>query len=339
MVRHQPAANLGTVAARDASTALRVARELDEDGDAEAAAERFAMMDAVISGNADARGVVARIDQILRFGRTERYRVMIVEDDCSQAMIAEGILRNAEISTKVLLEPDNLIAHIESFKPDLILMDLNMPKASGIELTEMIRQSDQFQNIPIVFLSGESDEERQIDALEAGGDDFLSKPIRPRRLITAVQNRIKRHRALRGESAESMKDTGLIRRSDMLTLMEQRIERSDQALFFIEINGINLLKERLGLSVFENLLREFSAFLASISQPAPVARFGDGAYALLYRGDTHEAIMAAQAAKLCTRIMVQKFEVRGQSIEFRVHIGICAFEHGKGSTDILINAA
>jgi EAL domain-containing protein (putative c-di-GMP-specific phosphodiesterase class I)/PleD family two-component response regulator len=318
---------------------LTAVQLLPPDGDAEAAAERFAMMDAVISGNADARGVVARIDQILRFGKTERYRVMIVEDDRSQAMFAEGILRNAEISTKVLLEADNLIAHIESFKPDLILMDLNMPKASGIELTEMIRQSEQFQNIPIVFLSGESDEERQMDALEAGGDDFLSKPIRPRRLITAVQNRIKRHRALRGESAGGMKDTGLIRRSDMLTLMEQRIERSDQALFFIEINGINLLKDRLGLSAFENLLREFSAFLAGISQPAPVARFGDGAYALLYQGDTHEATMAAQAAKVRTRIMVQKFEIQGQSIEFRVHIGICAFEHGKGSTDILINAA
>jgi EAL domain-containing protein (putative c-di-GMP-specific phosphodiesterase class I)/PleD family two-component response regulator len=307
--------------------------------DTDADAERFAMMDAVISGDADARGVVARIDQILRFGKTERYRVMIVEDDRSQAMFAEGILRNAEISTKVLLEADNLIGHIEAFKPDLILMDLNMPKASGIELTEMIRQSEQFQNIPIVFLSGESDEDRQLDAMEAGGDDFLSKPIRPRRLIAAVQNRIKRHRAQRGESAGSMKDTGLIRRSDMLTLIEQRIERADQALFFIEINGINLLKDRLGLSAFENLLREFSAFLAGISQPAPVARFGDGVYALLYQGNTHEAAMAAQAAKLRTRVMVQKFEIQGQSIEFHVHIGICAFEHGKGSIDILVNAA
>ncbi|MFZ9362440.1 MAG: EAL domain-containing protein [Arenimonas sp.] len=306
--------------------------------DADTTDDRFAMMDAVISGNADARGVVARIDQILRFGKTERYRVLIVEDDRSQAMFAEGILRNAEISTKVLLEADNLIGHIESFKPDLILMDLNMPKASGIELTEMIRQSVQFQNIPIVFLSGESDEERQMDALEAGGDDFLSKPIRPRRLIAAVQNRIKRHRALRKDAGGATRETGLILRSDMLTLLEQRIDRDDYALFFIELNGINLLKERLGLSAMENLLREFSSFLAGISQPAPVARFGDGAFALMYQGDTDETTMATQAGKLRTRIMTQKFEIQGQSIEFRAHIGICDFEYGKGSTDILINA-
>ena len=317
---------------------LTAVQLLPADAEADASDERFAMMDAVISGNAEARGVVARIDQILRFGKTERYRVMIVEDDRSQAMFAEGILRNAEISTKVLLEADNLIGHIEAFKPDLILMDLNMPKASGIELTEMIRQSVQFQNIPIVFLSGESDEERQMDALEAGGDDFLSKPIRPRRLIAAVQNRIKRHRALRKDAGGAARETGLILRSDMLTLLEQRIDRDGHALFFIELNGINLLKERLGLSALENLLREFSAFLAGIAQPAPVARFGDGAFALLYKGDTNESTMATQAEKLRTRIMAQKFEIQGQSIEFRVHIGICDFEHGKGSPDILINA-
>lgn len=317
---------------------LTAVQLLPADAEADASDERFAMMDAVISGNAEARGVVARIDQILRFGKTERYRVMIVEDDRSQAMFAEGILRNAEISTMVLLEADNLIGHIEAFKPDLILMDLNMPKASGIELTEMIRQSLQFQNIPIVFLSGESDEERQMDALEAGGDDFLSKPIRPRRLIAAVQNRIKRHRALRKDAGGAARETGLILRSNMLTLLEQRIDHDDHALFFIELNGINLLKERLGLSALENLLREFSAFLAGIAQPAPVARFGDGAFALLYRGDTNESTMASQAEKLRTRIMAQKFEIQGQSIEFRVHIGICDFEHGKGSPDILINA-
>lgn len=312
---------------------------LPADANPDTAEERFAMMDAVISGDADARGVITQVDQILRFGKIECYRVMIVEDDRSQAMFAEGVLRNAEIITKVLLEVDNLIDHIESFKPDLILMDLNMPKASGIELTEMIRQSEQFQNIPIVFLSGEPDEGRQIDALEAGGDDFLSKPIRPRRLIAVVQNRIKRHRALCSDSSRNLNKTGLIRRFDMLALLEQRIERNDHALFFIELNGINLLKDRLGLSALENLLHEFSSFLADISQPAPVARFGDGTFVLLYQGDTAEATMAAQAGKLRSHIMGQKFEIQGQSVEFRVHIGICAFKDGKGSTDILINAA
>ncbi len=317
---------------------LTAVQILPADIDAATATERFAMMDALINGSADARGIIARIDQILRFGKSDRYRVLIVEDDRSQAMFAEGILRNAEIGTKVLLDAVNLLPTVKSFKPDLILMDLNMPGASGIELTELLRQSSEFRNIPIVFLSGESDEDRQMDALEAGGDDFLEKPIRPRRLIAAVQNRIKRHRALQGGEVEQMHESGLIRRNDMLKLLEARIDAEDQALLFIEINGMNLLKDRLGLSELESLMQEFSAFLAQACDPRPVARFGDGAYTLLYQGDCSDAALTAYAEDLRRRVMAQKFEIKGQSVEFRLQIGVCRLAHAKGSTSILINA-
>ncbi|GAB3006129.1 hypothetical protein GCM10010960_19200 [Arenimonas maotaiensis] len=317
---------------------LTAVQILPADIDAGTATERFAMMDALISGSADARGIIARIDQILRFGKSDRYRVLIVEDDRSQAMFAEGILRNAEIGTKVLLDAVNLLPTVKSFKPDLILMDLNMPGASGIELTGLLRQSSEFRNIPIVFLSGESDEDRQMDALEAGGDDFLEKPIRPRRLIAAVQNRIKRHRALQGGGEQAPHDSGLIRRSDMLKLLEARIGAEDQALLFIEINGMNLLKDRLGLSELESLMQEFSAFLAQACDPRPVARFGDASYTLLYQGDCGDAALTAYAEDLRRRVMAQKFEIKGQSVEFRLQIGVCRLSHAKGSTGILINA-
>ena len=139
--------------------------------------------DACVEASTGASAIVKQVNQLLRFGKADQFRVLIVEDDRSQAMFAEGILRNAEITTKVLLDSEHLLESIEEFMPDLILMDLHMPNASGIELTELIRNTDNFQNTPIVFLSGEIDEDKQLDALEAGGDDFLIKPIRPRRLI------------------------------------------------------------------------------------------------------------------------------------------------------------
>lgn len=316
---------------------LTAVQILPQDIDPATATERFAMMDALISGNTDARGVIARIDEILHLGSSERYRVLIVEDDRSQAMFAEGILRNAEIGTKVLRDATNLLPMVKSFKPDLILMALYMPGASGIELTELLRQSAEFRNIPIVFLSGESDEDRQMEALEAGGDDFLEKPIRPRRLIAAVQNRIKRHRALQGSSQQGVHDSGLVRRKDMLKLLEARIGAEDHALLFLEINGMNLLKDRLGLSEVESLLQEFSAFLAKACDPQPVARFGDAAYALLYRGDCGDSALVTYAEDLRRRVMAHKFETNGQSVEFRVQVGVCRLVHAKDSTNVLIN--
>ena len=318
--------------------ALRVVQITDPEASA-TDLQAFAGMDALISASTDARGIVGRIDQLLRFGKTDQFRVLIVEDDRSQAMFAEGILRNAEIGTRVLLDADNLLSSIAEYGPDLILMDLNMPNTNGILLTEMIRQNKNHQNIPIVFLSGEDDEDRQMDALEAGGDDFLSKPIKPRRLIAAVQNRIKRHRTMSADLAKpQMAASGLMQRNDMLALLKQNISRSDQALYFIELNGVNLLKDRLGLSNVESLLKKFASYLLGACEPHALARFGDSSFVMAFEGDCSDSALSAHAEKLRGKIMAQKFDVQGQVIEFRVHIGICHFAHAHGNTDILLNA-
>ncbi|NEK65915.1 MAG: response regulator, partial [Xanthomonas perforans] len=69
---------------------------------------------------------------------------------------------------------------IQDYHPDLILMDLHMPELDGIRLTTLIRQQPGQQLLPIVFLTGDPDPERQFEVLDSGADDFLTKPIRPR---------------------------------------------------------------------------------------------------------------------------------------------------------------
>ncbi|WP_425527757.1 response regulator, partial [Xylella fastidiosa] len=68
-------------------------------------------------------------------------------------------------------------------RPDKILMDLNMPDLDGISLTALIRQQPNKLLLPIVFLSGDTGPEKQIEVLDSGADDFLTKPIQPRPLI------------------------------------------------------------------------------------------------------------------------------------------------------------
>lgn len=302
------------------------------------------VFDACINTSVGANAIVSQIDQLLRFGKADQFRVLIVEDDRSQAMFAEGILRNAEITTKVMLESDGLLDAIEEFAPDLILMDLHMPHASGIELTELIRKSDRFQNTPIVFLSGEVDEDKQLDALEAGGDDFLSKPIRPRRLIAAVQNRIKRHRALKIAVKNSLPQnpnlsSGLSNRSDILDQINQDINNSKKALLFIELNGFGILKGKLGITALEQLLKEFSTLLVKACSPTPVARFGDGSFVLIYEGDCSDKALTDYATELRVQLIKQKYQILNKAVELRLHIGICHFESAKGDVDFLINVA
>lgn len=124
------------------------------------------------------------------------YRVMIIDDDPSQAMLAETILQQAGMRTLTVVEPREALAQLDAFRPELILMDLYMPHCNGMELTALIRQHSRHAATPILFLSGADDADIQFEALNVGADGFLSKPMRPRHLVTAVRSHVRRARQL-----------------------------------------------------------------------------------------------------------------------------------------------
>jgi len=120
------------------------------------------------------------------------YKILVIDDDEMLAAFHEMIIRRSGMQTKIINSPLMAFSTIDDFKPDLILMDLYMPSCSGAELSRIIRQKEEYSGIPIIFLSTESDINEQMAAMEFGGDDFLSKPITPERLIATISNRARR---------------------------------------------------------------------------------------------------------------------------------------------------
>lgn len=151
--------------------------------------------------------LVARVKELIDVReRQENLRVLVVEDDRSQALYCELILRKQGIDVKIAHESLHAMAAIREFLPDLVLMDLHMPDVDGMQLTELIRDQPDLAMLPIIFLTGEQDEASRFNALRAGGDDYLVKPVRPRHLITAVVTRARRARKLRQQFAARVPD-------------------------------------------------------------------------------------------------------------------------------------
>ncbi len=117
-------------------------------------------------------------------------RVIIVDDDASQAEFAAAILSNAGMDTLAIDDPREVLALASEFHPDLILIDLYMPELSGEELTMLLRRRREYRGIPLIYLSGELEKDRQNAALAAGADEFLEKPIRPKKLIKLVEKQL-----------------------------------------------------------------------------------------------------------------------------------------------------
>jgi DNA-binding response OmpR family regulator/EAL domain-containing protein (putative c-di-GMP-specific phosphodiesterase class I) len=157
--------------------------------------------DASLEGE-DSAFLLARIGELvdIRDGQAS-YKVLVVDDDRSQALYCASILGKQGIEVHTETDPLRAIEVLERTRPDLLLLDLNMPGVDGTELTARIRDRPEFALLPIVILTGEQDDTRRYDALRAGGDDYLLKPIRPRHLVTAVVTRARRSRALQGQLA------------------------------------------------------------------------------------------------------------------------------------------
>ena len=291
--------------------------------------------------------VMTRVGELLDADSADPFRVLIVEDDRSQAIFAESILRKAGMSTRAVTDPLAALDQLEAFKPELILMDLYMPNCDGMELTAIIREREAFINTPIVFLSGEHDEEKHFEALNAGGDDFLSKPIRPKHLISAVTNRARRARQIgRRAQAQNPRDsvTGLYERAYVLDQLNALLAGEDPAahgggLMYVEIDAAGQIRERVGLTIFDALLNQIGAFIASrVDNKDLTTRFGDTSFALLCNAGNEDALKQL-AGDLRDRTVREVFEHEGKTLTVGLSFGICTFAAGLGDAGAMLNAA
>ncbi|MBS1230306.1 MAG: diguanylate cyclase [Proteobacteria bacterium] len=133
------------------------------------------------------------LDLVQNF-ETEKYRVLVVEDSRVAVALIQRTLTENGIDSHAIRDPATLLDVLESYRPDLILMDMYMPGFTGVEATRVLRQISAYSALPIVYLSGESDVGMQVEALRLGGDQFLNKPFNPVLLAAVVKTKIERFR-------------------------------------------------------------------------------------------------------------------------------------------------
>ncbi|MGB0347417.1 MAG: response regulator transcription factor, partial [Balneolaceae bacterium] len=137
-----------------------------------------------------------------------------------------------------VLKAENGLKGIEvakEHKPDLVLLDIMMPKMDGLEAVEIMRKDDDLKRIPIIFLTARSDEKTEIEGLNKGGDDYITKPISTTKLVSRIKAVMRRF----DESAEPInklevhdleidKDRYIVKRADS----EFQLPRKEFELLF-----------------------------------------------------------------------------------------------------------
>lgn len=221
--------------------------------------------DGYFSKPLDMVALVDLLDRLLASEEEKPGRILIIDDEVETADYHATLLRQAGMDVRTLYKVEDILQVMGEFRPELILMDVYMPACDGIDVARVIRQDALYLDVPIVFLSSDSNLDNQLTAIASGADDFLTKPIRPLHLISAVASRVKRYRELR---SLIMRDslTGLFNHSAVTEHLARELATARRmqkplSLAMLDIDRFKSVNDTYGHPVGDQVIRALSRLL------------------------------------------------------------------------------
>jgi two-component system, OmpR family, response regulator ResD len=120
-------------------------------------------------------------------------RILVVEDDLTVAEVVVGYLRHAGLEPWHAVDGQAALEIAASWRPDLVVLDLMLPGASGLEVCRRLREEHDTQaTLPVIMLTALGEESDRVLGLESGADDYVTKPFSPRELTLRIQAVLRR---------------------------------------------------------------------------------------------------------------------------------------------------
>ena len=147
-------------------------------------------------------------------------KVLVVDDEPDILELLKYNLSKEGYDVKVANDGQKSLEIAKTFLPDLILLDIMMPKQDGVETCRQIRELPELSNVFVIFLTARSEEYSEVAAFEIGADDYITKPIKPRALMSRINALFRREYKKRKESQKIMIGNLEVDRSSYTVVIE-----------------------------------------------------------------------------------------------------------------------
>jgi len=304
--------------------------------------------------------VTADLARTIKESETKRDVILIVDDDPSNRLLLKEILTSNGYEVKMARKGGEALNMVQEDPPSAVILDVLLPDMNGLQICRKMKSSKQTRFIPIVLLTALRGNQERIQGIEAGADDFISKPVHRVELITRIKSlvRIKRLNEIleqKVEELEAVKEKlKTLAVTDGLTAvynyrafrrqLKHEISRSKRfrmpvSLLIIDIDHFKEYNDQFGHLNGDRALQQFASLLKkNIREIDCLARYGGEEFTVILPG-TDKRSSAFVAEKLRGLIEKANFALmdRTESSRITVSIGAATYPDDAEDEETLIH--
>lgn len=220
-------------------------------------------------------------------------KILIVDDDEYFRAHVAAILRGQGMDVTSLGEPERVLEVMDQARPDILLLDVVMPKVSGFDVCRMIRSTGAGKDLPILFLTAESSPEVRLECFRSGGDDYIEKPVIKEELLARIGVRLERIRLFK-ERADRDALTTLPNRRAFLDMLKIRIAEGQRyskqvSLCLMDIDKFKHVNDTYGHLAGDRVLSGLGKLLSARFRTVDVrGRWGGEEFCVAFYGEPPE---------------------------------------------------
>lgn len=271
------------------------------------------------------------LDVLAPIHKDSHAKVLIIDNDKISSDYCTAILEHAGIKVQSVEDPENVFNTILNFDPDVILLDMYMPKIDGFEMASIIRQHQNFSAIPIVIMSSKTDISKHFKMRRIGADDFILTPFKPHHLVDAIQNHIQRSRQTKRLSYTDDL-TGLMLfhkvKDQIVNLFESCMRYDlDFSIVSVDLDHFKQINDLYGHLVGDQILRNFSEYVLSKTRKSDIVTRAGGEVFIIVLPYTN-AENAYRAVNSLREEFAQRLQYSdGQSFNVTFSAGVASTNH------------
>lgn len=274
-------------------------------------------------------------------------KILVVDDNEQNLALVRAILRRHGYEPVLARSGEEALRHVLRDPPDLIILDVMMPGMDGIEVCRQLKDDEETRLIPIVIMTALDQPEDKIRGIEAGADDFLTKPVNQPELMARVRTVLRLKRTIERKVGVllNIKDhlakfvplavRRLVEEHPEAPELEQR--EQDVSVLFVDLSGYTKLSQGMAQQQITTLIeRYFSRFLDCIQEEDGdiTETAGDGVMTVFRSGDPREH--ARKAARAALKILEVTEQLNPEhpdvGVPVAIHMGLHSGRAGVGST-------